>query len=128
MPRHVSCQIIIFIGISSLYSTTWCQDKESNSPAGIRKLRDVVIYEDTMFHAAFPSVIKRRNGAIIVAFRRAPNRKIFGEKGTSHVDANSYLMQVTSRDGISWSKDAKLIYAHPFGGSQDPCLLQLRDG
>ena len=35
---------------------------------------------------------------------------------------------VRSRDGEIWTKEPELIYAHPFGGSQDPCLLQLRDG
>lgn len=92
-----------------------------------RKVRDVVIYEDARFHSAFPSVVRRKNGELIVAFRRAPDRKIFGEKGTSHVDPNSYLVKVTSKDGIQWDEPS-LIYAHAFGGSQDPCLLQLRDG
>jgi sialidase-1 len=95
---------------------------------GVKKLRDIVIYRDPMYHAAFPSVIKRRNGELIVAFRRAPDRKIFGEKKTSHVDPNSYLVKVTSKNGLVWTKEPQLIYAHPFGGSQDPCLLQLRDG
>ena len=101
---------------------------ETDSVPGVRIVRNVIIYEDTSFHSAFPSVIKRKDGELIVAFRRAPNRKIFGEKGTSHVDPNSYLVKVTSRDGINWSKEPELIYAHPYGGSQDPCMLQLRDG
>jgi sialidase-1 len=102
--------------------------KVTDSIPGVRKIRDAVIYEDARFHAAFPSVIKRKDGELVLAFRRAPNRKIFGEKGTSHVDPNSYLVKVTSKDGVTWDKDPEMIYAHPFGGSQDPCLLQLRDG
>ena len=35
---------------------------------------------------------------------------------------------VRSADGEAWTKEPELIYAHPFGGSQDPCLLKLRDG
>ncbi len=100
----------------------------TDSVPGVRKIRNVVIYEDARFHSAFPSVIKREDGELILAFRRAPNRKIFGEKGTNHVDPNSYLVKVSSKDGVTWDKDPELIYAHPFGGSQDPCLLQLRDG
>lgn len=100
----------------------------ADSTPGLRKIRDVVIYEDPRFHAAFPSVVKRADGELLVAFRRAPDRKIFGEKGTNHVDPNSYLVKVTSKDGIIWDKHPQLIYAHPFGGSQDPCMLQLRDG
>lgn len=90
--------------------------------------KHVVIYHDTMFHSAFPSVIKRQNGNYMVAFRRAPDRKIFGEKGTNHVDPNSYLVTVESVDGETWYTSTKLLYAHPFGGSQDPCLLQLKNG
>ncbi len=53
---------------------------------------------------------------------------MLGEKSTNHVDPNSYLMSVRSSDGETWSPDPQLMYAHAFGGSQDPCLLQLRNG
>ncbi|GAA4464555.1 hypothetical protein GCM10023189_44000 [Nibrella saemangeumensis] len=99
-----------------------------DSIPGVRKVKDLVIYEDAAFHSAFPSVVKRKNGELLLAFRRAPERKSFGEKKTSHVDPNSYLVAVRSRDGEKWTKEPDLIYAHPFGGSQDPCMLQLRDG
>lgn len=99
-----------------------------DSIPGVRKVRDVVIYEDPKFHCAFPSVVKRKNGEIIVAFRRAPDRKVFAEAKTNHVDPNSYLVTVKSKDGITWEREPSLLYAHPFGGSQDPCMLQLRDG
>ncbi len=94
----------------------------------IKKVKDIVVYSDTAFYSTFPSVVKLKNGALMVAFRRAPNRTIFGEKGNNHVDHNSYLVSVTSKDGEHWTKAAELIYAHPFGGSQDPCLLKLKDG
>jgi len=94
----------------------------------IVKVKDVIIYQDTMFYSAFPSVIKRPDGELVVAFRRAPDRKIFGEDGSSHVDPNSYLVLVRSKNGSDWTSEPELIYAHPFGGSQDPCLLQLKDG
>ena len=97
--------------------------------SGTRKIKDFIIYKDSAFYASFPSVIKRPNGELLVAFRRAPDRKIFGEKGTSHVDPNSYLVMVRSVDnGETWTDEPELIYAHPYGGSQDPCLLQLQDG
>jgi len=94
-----------------------------------RKVRDLVIYSDPLFHCAFPSVIQRPDGELLVAFRRAPNRLALGEKTNYHVDANSYLVGVRSGDhGATWSATPELLFAHPFGGSQDPCLLQLRDG
>lgn len=103
-------------------------DPERIAP-GVIKIKDMIIYEGDKFYSSFPSVVKRPNGELIVAFRRAPDRKVFGEKGTSHVDPNSYLVLVRSRDmGNTWTKDPELIYSHPFGGSQDPCLLQLNNG
>jgi len=95
---------------------------------GVVKIKDVMIYEDERFHSAFPSIIKLPNGELCVAFRRAPDRQVFSENGTNHVDPNSYLVMVRSKDGEHWTKDPELIYAHPFGGSQDPSLIQLRDG
>jgi len=95
---------------------------------GVVKVEDVMIYMDERFHSAFPSIIKLPEGELCVAFRRAPDRKVFGEKGTNHTDPNSYLVTVRSEDGENWTKNPKLIYAHPFGGSQDPCLFQLKDG
>jgi sialidase-1 len=100
----------------------------SAASPGAKKVKDVVIYEDNLFHCAFPSVIKRPDGEYWVAFRRAPNRKALGEEKNYHVDPNSYLVMVRSRDGLTWSKQPELIYADPLGGSQDPCLLQLKDG
>ena len=99
-----------------------------DSIPGVRKVKDILIYQDTMFHAAFPSVVTLPDGELLLAFRRAPNRKIFGEKGTSHVDPNSYLVTLRSSDGETWPEEPELLYAHPFGGSQDPCLLLMHDG
>ena len=99
-----------------------------DSIPGVRKIKDVLVYKDSAFYSTFPSVVKKPDGELLVAFRRAPNRKIFGEKGNNHVDHNSYLVMVKSRDAEHWSKKTDLIYAHPFGGSQDPCMLQLKDG
>jgi len=100
----------------------------TESPTLVRKIKDVIIYKDSLFYSAFPSVVKRPDGQILVAFRRAPDRRLFGEEGISHTDPNSYLVMVRSMDAETWTKEPELIFAHPFGGSQDPCLLQLKDG
>ncbi len=114
---------------SSVIGVTDEHQSSGDSNTGVRKIKDIIIYKDSVFYASFPSVIKRPNGEILVAFRRAPDRKIFGEGHTNHVDPNSYLVAVHSNDnGETWTKEPELIYSHPFGGSQDPCLLQLRDG
>lgn len=95
---------------------------------GAHKIREVVIYSDTRFHSAFPSMVRRPDGEIWLAFRRAPNRLALGEEKNYHVDPNSQLMLLRSRDGVTWSTPPELLYADAIGGSQDPCMLQLRDG
>ena len=98
------------------------------NPAGIRKLDDVTIYAEAKFHSAFPSVVRRPDGELVLAFRRAPDRRLLGEKKYTHTDPNSYLMTVRSKDdGRTWTREPQLLSAHPFGGSQDPCMIQLRD-
>ncbi len=95
----------------------------------VTKAENVIVYHDPQFYSAFPSIVKRADGELLVAFRRAPDRRVFGESGNSHVDPNSYLVLVRSSDnGKTWTQDPELILAHPFGGSQDPCMLQLNDG
>jgi len=101
----------------------FAQDKSS-----LRKIKDVIVYRDTLFYNAFPSVIKKKDGELLVAFRQAPDRRLLGASHNKHVDHNSYLVTVTSKDGENWTKEPKLLYAHAFGGLQDPCLLQLKDG
>ncbi len=95
---------------------------------GVKKIKDVVIYEDSLYYSSFPSIVQLPDGEFLVAFRRAPDRKIFGENHSNHTDPNSYLVTVRSREGVTWTKTPELLYAHPFGGSQDPCLMQLKDG
>jgi sialidase-1 len=80
---------------------------------GVKKIKDVIIYEDKDFYAAFPSVIKTKKGELLVAFRRAPDRRSFGEKQLSHTDPNSYLVSVKSKDAENWTKEPELIFAHP---------------
>ncbi len=94
----------------------------------VKKVKDIVIYEDSIYYSSFPSVVKSDDNGFIVAFRRAPERRMFRERGSSHVDPNSYLVMMRSEDGENWGNEPQLICAHPFGGSQDPCLLKLRDG
>lgn len=117
---------IFFQSLPSLFCLATSELKADST--GLKKVKDIVIYENPQFYAAFPSVVKKPDGEFVLAFRRAPERRLFKENRTTHVDPNSYLVKVTSRDGINWSTEPELIYAHPFGGSQDPCLLQLKDG
>jgi len=95
----------------------------------MKKIDDSIVYSDRSFYCAFPSVVCLPDGELIAAFRRAPNRKRFGAKLKFHTDPNSYLVLVRSRDGgRTWSDEPELMYAHPMGGSQDPCMTSLSDG
>ena len=95
----------------------------------MKKLQDVVIYSHEDYYSTFPSVVSRPDGELLVAFRRAPDRRKYFAPGCIHTDPNSYLVMVRSRDlGLTWSQEPELIYAHPLGGSQDPCMVQLDDG
>jgi len=114
--------VIALIGLLHILCT-------SSTSAAIRKLEDIVVYKQPEFYCAFPSIVRRPNGELVVAFRRAPDRRRFGEPGVSHTDPTSQLVLVRSKDdGKTWSSQPDLIYAHPFGGSQDPCMVQLTDG
>ncbi|GAB3328172.1 hypothetical protein GCM10027299_29970 [Larkinella ripae] len=117
---------VVALGLTSFVANNAPAPLTDEAPA--RKVKDFVIYQDERFYATFPSIIKKPNGEYLVAFRRAPERRGFSEKGTNHVDPNSYLVGLRSKDGETWTKEPELIYSHAFGGSQDPCLLQLKNG
>ncbi len=122
LPRSVRVIILLFLGAAG---TTI---QAADHPTGVRKVKDVIIYQDDRFHSAFPSVVKRPDGELLIAFRRAPNRLNWGEAHNNHVDPNSYLVMVRSSDGETFTAEPELLHANNWGGSQDPCLLQLRDG
>jgi hypothetical protein len=94
----------------------------------MRKTHDIVIYSDDKFYTAFPSVVTRPDGEMLLAFRRAPDRRRIFAAHCTHCDPNSYLVLIRSADGgHTWTSEPELIYAHPLGGSQDPCMVQLDD-
>ncbi len=117
---------VAFAGCAALLVTSIL--RAADPAPTVQKLKDVVIYRDDTFYSAFPSIVRRPDGELLVAFRRAPELRSFGNAGTSHTDASSQLVLVRSKDaGETWTKDPTLIWAHPRGGLQDPCLLQLDD-
>src|SRR4051812_2513108 len=72
----------------------------------VRKIQDIIIYEDAKFYVAFPSIVCRSNGDLLVAFRRAPERRALGGTGITHTDPNSYLVLVRSTDqGKTWTRE-----------------------
>jgi len=99
------------------------------APDRLGKIRDLVIHRDPSFYCIAPAIVARRAGELLVAFRRAPDRRVFGEKSVGHLDPNSQLVLVRSRDGgETWSRTPELLFAHPLGGAQDASLIRLADG
>jgi hypothetical protein len=114
------------VGALALSSLSSAAEPVRSAP-GLRKIEDITIYRDERFHSAFPSIVRRPDGELLVAFRRAPDRRRVGEPRVWHADPNSLPMLVRSRDaGRTWS-EPEIVYTNPFGGSQDPCMVQLRD-
>jgi sialidase-1 len=120
--------VLLLLSVGTV-STLQGSSGSGKAPPVVTKIKDIVIYRDDQFYSAFPSIVRRRDGELLVAFRRAPERRRLGEKTYSHADPNSQLVLVRSRDsGKTWSPEPELMFANPFGGSQDPCMVQLRDG
>ncbi len=75
------------------------------APRPWAKIKDLIIYKDPHFYSAFPSIVRRPAGELIVAFRRAPDRRRVGAKGITHTDPNSNLCwsarATTARPGPS---------------------------
>ncbi len=117
MALRVLCAVVLLLACGSVEASE------------LNKIKDIVIYQDKMYYSCFPSIVQRKDGELICAFRRAPDRRELWDGALSHTDPNSYLVLVRSKDGgQSWAKEPELIFAHPLGGSQDPCMVQLKDG
>lgn len=123
----------VLIGLTVILALNWAGSAKAGQfstkqTAQLKKVKDLIVYKDDQFYSTFPSIVTRPNGELLVAFRRAPDRRRLGETAITHTDPNSYLVLVRSKDGgETWSRTPELIYAHPFGGSQDPCMVQLSD-
>ncbi|MDF2725012.1 MAG: exo-alpha-sialidase [Paenibacillus sp.] len=91
------------------------------------KLEDRIIYRDDLYNT-FPSIVKKRDGELIVAFRQAPNRlNMF--PGGMHVDPASRGVYVVSRDnGRTWDSKPRHLVDDYCLGISDPCLNVLQDG
>lgn len=84
---------------------------------------EIIIYKDANFYSHNPSVIKARNGELLLVFRRAPQRKPYSD----HIDSESTATMVRSKDdGNTWTPP-ELVYKKEYG-VQDPSIAQLKDG
>jgi sialidase-1 len=55
--KNRSVLIMLFISMSVLSFLTKCQP-DSSAFSEVRKVKDIIIYEDPQFYSSFPSVVK----------------------------------------------------------------------
>lgn len=85
-------------------------------------MEHIIVCRDENLYCAFPDIVKLQNGNLIVGFREAPRRKII-----SHHDPRSRAVLVRSKDdGKTWGE--KIVIYQDEDGTQDPSIMQLKDG
>ncbi|MBI5305683.1 MAG: exo-alpha-sialidase [Chloroflexi bacterium] len=90
-----------------------------------------IVYQDANAYSCFPAIAQRKNGELLVTFRRAGGFSIEAlRRGKyDHVDKGARIALARSRDGgATW--DAPYLFApfDPECGEQDPSIAELRDG
>jgi sialidase-1 len=94
----------------------------------MKLLDQFTIYSEDRYHCGMPSAVVLPEGIILLAFRRAPDRRLDGAAQVTHIDMESEIVLSRSSDsGATWSEPL-VIFRHPKGGCQDPCLHLLPDG
>ncbi|MBO9605528.1 MAG: exo-alpha-sialidase [Paenibacillaceae bacterium] len=92
----------------------------------LRKLGDVVLFKDDRY-LSFPNVIRKPDGELLLAFRRAPDwQATFGHY--THVDPGSEAVVAVSADGGGTWSGMRTLHDDYLYGVQDPCLNVLGDG
>lgn len=81
-------RFFLVVCLAAALLPAWTARSENKPALAIRKGKDIVVYRDDKFYSAFPSIVRRRDGELLVAFRRAPERRLLGEKTISHTDSN----------------------------------------
>ncbi len=94
-------------------------------------MQHIIVYKDPLAYSCFPDITLRKNGELLVAFRRAGGFSVEVLKSGrwDHVDKASRIALVRSLDGgLTWSQPAVLDAVDPQCGEQDPSISARRDG
>ena len=87
--------------------------------------RHTLIYHDPYGYSAWPSIVKCKNGELLIAFCKAMRRKA----KITHADPSFWGLILRSRDqGESWSEQPEIIGNYSFFGMDDPGIMQLSSG
>src|SRR6266699_2621483 len=98
---------------SFLLSTLSIEAGPTNSI--IHKIEDVVIYRDEKFYSAFPSIVCRPDGELLVAFRRAPERRKLGDPCMLQLRDHSILCSSYGWAELRGEAAAKMTNAYRHG-------------
>ncbi|NGF56871.1 hypothetical protein G5B00_10130 [Parapedobacter sp. SGR-10] len=87
--------------------------------------RHITVYADHHLNA-FPSVGKLGNGKLFLAFRQAPDWSY--RYGKTDIDPSSEAVNLISKDGEVWDREASELYANFLHGVDRPVIHVLQDG
>lgn len=103
-----------------------------------RRVWDRVVYRDSRFFCAFPSVARLADGGLVVGFRRARDHRWMtgrtsapGDPGfdsIDHLDARSHLCLMRLTADLRPSGEPTMLSPDPEAADQDANLLALSDG
>jgi len=94
-------------------------------------MEHAIVYKDPEAYSCFPDIVRRRNGELLVTFRRAGGFSLEAlRRGKyDHVDKGARIAAARSLDGgRSWSLDRAFPAFDPECGEQDPSIAELAGG
>jgi hypothetical protein len=102
----------------------------------VKLLEHRIIYRETRFHAAFPSIVRLSDDSLLLAFRRARDgmwlldnekRKVANPlEVIDHIDPRSHIvLQRLAPSGMRSLGEADILPVDPESGDQDASLLLL---
>lgn len=103
-----------------------------------KRVWDRVVYRDSRFFCAFPSVARMADGGLAVAFRRARDHRWMSGKtlapgdpgfdSVDHLDTRSHLCLMRLTSDLSPAEEPSVLPADPEAADQDANLTMLADG
>jgi hypothetical protein len=91
----------------------------------------ITVYKDSAAYTSFPSIVARKDGSLLVAFRKAGALSLAAahRKAPTHHDRDSRICLVTSKDhGHAWSPNLLSEIQLSDCGVNDPAVSQMSDG
>ncbi len=96
---------------------------DRKSYPGIR--RHSIIYYDAYAYSSWPSILRCKDGELLIAFSTKTRRKA----AITHVDPSFWNVIIRSGDdGRSWSEFPEMIGGYNYFGMDDPGIAQISDG